>query len=190
MTTGELIRQLRRERGMTQLQLADLLHVSDKAVSKWERGAGLPDTSLMQPLAQALGVSLQTLLAGTVTINQEDTGSMRRIRFFRCPMCGGVMTGTGQAQVMCCGRELPPMQVQKADEAHLPQISTVEDETLLTFTHPMEKEHYIAFAAQVSYDRVLLVRMYAEGSAELRLPRMPLARIFVGCTRDGLYQVK
>lgn len=190
MTTGELIRQLRRERGLTQLQLADILHVSDKAVSKWERGAGMPDVALMPGLANALGVSLPTLMAGTVKINQEDAGSMRRIKFYRCPVCGGVMTGTAQAQIMCCGRNLEPMKPQKPDECHIPEISAVEDETLLTFHHPMEKDHHIAFVAQVGYDRMMLVRMYAEGSCEIRLPRMPYARVYAGCTQDGLYQVK
>ena len=54
--TGELIRALRMELGMTQQQLAQRLHVGDKAVSKWERGAGCPDVSLLPSLAEALGV--------------------------------------------------------------------------------------------------------------------------------------
>ena len=44
---GRLIRSLRREQGLTQLQLASLLNVSDKAVSKWERGLGCPEVSLL-----------------------------------------------------------------------------------------------------------------------------------------------
>ncbi|WP_295209879.1 helix-turn-helix transcriptional regulator [Ruminococcus sp.] len=48
---GELICQLRKEKGLTQLQLAEKLHVSDKAVSKWERGIGCPDVSILNALA-------------------------------------------------------------------------------------------------------------------------------------------
>lgn len=62
--TGTLIAQCRKERNMTQAQLAARLHVTDKAISKWERGAGLPDIHLLEPLSQALGVSLVELVQG------------------------------------------------------------------------------------------------------------------------------
>ena len=52
--TGAAIRQLREGRNLTQAQLAEKLQVSSKTVSKWETGKGLPDISLLQPLAQAL----------------------------------------------------------------------------------------------------------------------------------------
>lgn len=61
---GSFIRQLRRERGMTQKELAAVLGVTDKAVSKWGLGASLPDVALLLPLAEALGVSATELLAG------------------------------------------------------------------------------------------------------------------------------
>lgn len=61
---GAFVAQLRKERGMTQKELADILHVTDKAVSKWETGKGFPDTKLLEPLARALGVSLVELMRG------------------------------------------------------------------------------------------------------------------------------
>lgn len=66
--TGALIRRLRKERNMTQKDLADRLHVTDRAVSKWERGVGAPDLALLEPLAQALGITVTELLAG-----EQDT---------------------------------------------------------------------------------------------------------------------
>ncbi|MFG6331092.1 MAG: helix-turn-helix domain-containing protein [Lachnospiraceae bacterium] len=59
---GKFIRASRKEQGLTQKQLADLLHVSDKTVSKWENGAGFPDIKLLEPLASSLGVSLLELM--------------------------------------------------------------------------------------------------------------------------------
>lgn len=59
---GKFIRESRHDRGLTQKQLAQQLHVSDKAVSKWENGAGFPDIKLLEPLAQCLGVSLLELM--------------------------------------------------------------------------------------------------------------------------------
>lgn len=62
--TGVLIAQLRKEQGLTQKQLADQLHISDHTISKWERGAGFPDVSLLEPLADALHCSVVSLLEG------------------------------------------------------------------------------------------------------------------------------
>ena len=56
--TGPAIKQLRENRNMTQAELADKIGVSSKTVSKWETAKGLPDISLLQPLAQALGISI------------------------------------------------------------------------------------------------------------------------------------
>ena len=62
--TGAFLAALRRERGMTQKELAEKLDVTDKAVSRWETGKGLPDISLLKPLADALGVSIADILSG------------------------------------------------------------------------------------------------------------------------------
>lgn len=62
--TGVLIAEARRKRGLTQKGLARQLHVSDRAVSKWERGAGFPDVSLLEPLADALDLQVLDLLRG------------------------------------------------------------------------------------------------------------------------------
>lgn len=67
--TGQLIRRQRIERGLTQLELANQLMITDKTVSKWERGLGLPDVSLLPGLAQALGVRLEQLLEGDMNEN-------------------------------------------------------------------------------------------------------------------------
>lgn len=83
---GAFIAQLRKEHQMTQLELADRLHVTDKAVSKWETGKGFLDLKLLEPLAQALDVSLVELLQGarspSPTLTKEEAGqaAVRAIR--------------------------------------------------------------------------------------------------------------
>lgn len=62
--TGQFITDLRKEKGLTQKQLADLLNVTDKAVSKWERGLSFPDISMLEPISQVLDISVMELLAG------------------------------------------------------------------------------------------------------------------------------
>lgn len=64
MKTGQLIAEIRREKGLTQKQLAERLHISDRTVSKWECGKGFPDPSLLEPLSEALQVPLSALIRG------------------------------------------------------------------------------------------------------------------------------
>ena len=189
---AQLIRRRRKELGLTQEALAAHIHVSAKAVSKWERAAGLPDASIVPALSQALGVSAESLLCGRVHPNPPDGGNMKRIKFFQCPECGNILTATGKAELSCCGRRLSPMTVTPADEFHRLTITDIETEKLLTWSHPMEKAHHLTFLAAVGYDCVHIVRLYAEGAQEHRLPRIPWAKYYCGCTENPgvLYESK
>lgn len=191
-TISTLIRQRRRELGMTQEALAARIHVSAKAVSKWERGAGLPDSSIVPALSAVLGVSTESLLNGCVAANPPDGGNMRRIKFFQCPECGNLMTATGNPELSCCGLRLFPMTIKAADDAHHLTITDIETEKLLTWQHPMDKGHHLTFLAAVGSDCVHVVRLYAEGAQEHRLPRIPWARYYCGCTESPcvLYESK
>lgn len=75
---GHFVAQLRKEQNLTQKELAERLHVTDKAVSKWETGKGFPDLKLLEPLAQVLNVSLVELLQGertpSPTLTKEEAG--------------------------------------------------------------------------------------------------------------------
>ncbi len=73
---GPFVAQLRKEKGLTQKELAERIHVSDKAVSKWERSAGLPDIALLIPLAEALGVTVTELLQGRRTAAQNTVSAV------------------------------------------------------------------------------------------------------------------
>ena len=64
LKTGAFIKSCRKEKKMTQKELADRLHVTDRAVSKWERGLSAPDIALLEPLASVLGVTIVELLSG------------------------------------------------------------------------------------------------------------------------------
>lgn len=62
--TGAFISKLRKEKGLTQVQLAEKLNVTDKAVSRWETGKGMPESTLLIPLADTLGITVNELLTG------------------------------------------------------------------------------------------------------------------------------
>ena len=188
--TGPAIRELREKQNMTQAELGEKIGVSSKTISKWETSKGLPDISLLQPLAQALGVSVIELMNGEQVTNRNVSGNMLRCKFYVCPICGNVVHSTGNALVSCCGITLPPLEAEEGDEEHLLTIEKVEDEQFVTLDHPMTKEHFISFLASVTSDRLQLVKLYPEGNGEARLQLRGRGYLYYYCNRHGLYRRK
>jgi len=188
--TGATIKQLRESRKLTQAELAEQIGVSSKTVSKWETAKGLPDISLLQPLAQALGISVIELMNGQPIANRNTSANMLRCKFYVCPLCGNVITAAGNALVSCCGITLPPLEAEEADADHLITVECVEDEHFVTVRHPMTKQHFISFLAFVTSDRVRLVKLYPEGNAEVRLQLRGMGYLYYYCNRHGLFKMK
>ena len=188
--TGATIKQLREERHLTQSELAQMIGVSSKTVSKWETAKGLPDISLLQPLAQALGISVIELMNGEQIINRNVSANMLRCKFYVCPICGNVIHCTGNTVVSCCGVTLPALEAEEADMDHTVIIETVEDEHFITVEHPMTKQHFISFVAFVNSDRIQLVKLYPEGNAQTRLQLRGMGYLYYYCNRHGLFKKK
>ncbi|GLI09709.1 XRE family transcriptional regulator [Paenibacillus tyrfis] len=186
---GGLILRLRKEKDMTQKDLADLMNISDKTISKWERGLGCPDVSLLGELSKILGVNMEKLLSGELNPNEQDRGNMNQIKFYACPSCGNVMTSTGATSISCCGRllkELLPMPAE--NDEHKIAVEEIEDDYYITIQHEMSRDHHISFVAYISYDRLLFMKLYPEQNAELRFPQMHGGTLYTYCTRHGLWK--
>ena len=188
--TGTVIRELREGRSMTQTQLAEKLGVSSKTVSKWETARGLPDVTLLQPLAQALGVSVIELMNGSPIANRNTSANMLRSKFYVCPVCGNAVHAMGSSVISCCGITLPPLEAEQADEDHILTVEDVEDEHFLTIHHPMTKSHFISFVAFVTCDRLQLVKLYPEGDAQTRMQLRGMGYLYYYCTHHGLFRRK
>ncbi len=184
---GKLIFSLRKEKGLTQKQLADAMNISDKTISKWERGLGCPDVSLLHELSEILKINIEQILLGDLNPNDTDGGNMKKIQFYICPTCGNVITSTGEAEFSCCGRKLSAMAVKPSEEGHHLTVEVVEDDYYITFSHEMTKSHYISFIAYVASDRVLFIKLYPEQSGEVRFPRMYGGKIYFYCNQHGLW---
>ena len=188
--TGTTIKQLREERKMTQAELAEIIGVSSKTISKWETAKGLPDITLLQPLARALGISVIELMNGEHITNRNISANLLRSWFYVCPLCGNVIHATGNALVSCCGITLPPLEAETPEDDHGVTIEAVEDEHFVTIRHPMTKDHYISFVAYITCDRVQLVKLYPEGNAETRLQLRGRGYLYYCCNRHGLFREK
>ena len=188
--TGSTVKRLREAKSMTQAELAAQLCVSSKAVSKWETAKGLPDISLVEPLAKALGVSVMELMSGDTVINRNRSCNILRSKLYVCPLCGNIIHASGEAVVSCCGITLPPLEAEEIDTDHRITLENVEDEYFLTVHHEMTKTHYISFAAYVTTDRFQLVKFYPEGNAEARFQRCGTGDLFLYCNKHGLMKQK
>lgn len=185
--TGDTIRMLREKAGLTQKQLAVQLCLSDKTISKWETNRGLPDITLINPLAATLGVSVSELLSGQCMQNRNRSGNLLRSKFYVCPVCGNIIHAMGEGAYSCCGIVLPPLEAEPEDDEHRFQIEDVENEHFITIAHPMTKEHSLSFLAWVTGDRLTLVKWYPEGNAETRIQLRGRGILYAYCNRHGLY---
>ena len=186
--TGGAIKSLRESRNLTQAELAEQLGVSSKTVSKWETAKGLPDITLLQPLAAALGVSVIELMNGQPIANHNVSGNMLRSKFYVCPICGNILHTTGTALISCCGITLPPLEAEDADDDHTVTAERVEDEYFVTVDHPMTKSHFISFIAHVNSDRLQMVKLYPEGNPETRFQLRGRGYLYYYCNQHGLFR--
>ena len=188
--TGQTIKMLREKKNMSQAKLAEMLSVSDKAISKWETGKGFPDITLLEPLSKALGVSVAELMNGNTINNKNKSANMLRSSFYVCPVCGNVITSTGNALVSCCGVTLSPLEAEEGEAEDGILIKRIENEHFVQIENPMTKEHYISFVSYVTSDRVQTVKLYPETDASCRFPVCGRGYIFYYCNRHGLMKFR
>ena len=188
--TGAVIKGLREKNNVTQLQLAEKIGVSDKTISKWETGKGYPDITLLEPIADALSVSVAELISGNTVYNSNVSANMLRSKFYVCPVCGNVIHSMGEAVIHCHGVLLQPAEAEETDEDHKIFIERVEDEYYVRIDHEMNKNHYISFIAAASSDRMQMVKLYPEWEAEARFKISGIKKIYFYCNRSGLFSIR
>lgn len=187
--TGAVIKRLREEKNMTQLQLAERLSVSAKTVSKWETAKGYPDITLLESIANALSVFISELLSGNTMTNSNVSANMLRSHFYVCPVCGNIIHSMGETVIQCHGLQLQPEEAEETDENHKIFTEQVEDEYYVQVEHDMSKQHYISFIAAVSVDKMQMVKLYPQGNAEARFKMNGVKKIYFYCNRSGLFSL-
>ena len=159
---GALIRSLRKEKGMTQKELAEKLNISDKTVSKWERGKGIPDISTIPVLSDIFGIEIEKMLQGEINSNDFFVGNMEETKYYVCPECGNIITSVEEVSISCCGRRLKnivPKPVGNKGKLEFFKKDTGYD---ISNAYPMTKDDYISFISIIAKDRGLLIKTYPE----------------------------
>lgn len=184
--TGKIIKELREKEKITQLELANIIGVSDKAISKWETGKGLPDITLIEALSKALKVSVIELMNGEYILNQNKSSNMLKSKFSVCPICSNIIYTMGENINSCCGINLPILEAEIENEKHIINCEIIENEYYISIEHDMTKEHYISFIAYITNDRCEIVKLYPEQNAEARFLKRGKGIIYIYCNKDGL----
>lgn len=184
--TGKIIKELREKQRLTQVELAEIIGVSDKTISKWETGNGLPDIALIEPLSKALKVSVIEFMNGEYITNKNISGNMLKSKFYVCPVCGNIIHSMGENINSCCGINLPVLEAELENDKHIINCETVENENFISINHDMSKEHYISFIAYVTVDRCEIMKLYPEQNAEVRFLKRGKGIIYAYCNKDGL----
>lgn len=183
---GSLICRLRKEKRLTQQQLANMLHVSDKAVSKWERGGGCPNPDVLTPLSNILEVGLEELLNGELGDERKSPENMKKLKFYVCLDCGNILTANAEASISCCGKKLTALEAQKANAEEKLRVELIENEYFISSDHEMSKSNYISFAALLTGDTVIMKKLYPEWDMMLRMPRLGRGTLLWYSSSEGL----
>ena len=183
---GRIIKTLRKDKGMTQLELSRLLNVTDRAVSKWERGLGCPDVSLLTKLSEVFSVDIGSIIDGDMDENEKRSGNMKKTKFYVCPICGNIITASENTNVSCCGRKLEGLEEKKNLDEEM-KIERVDGtELYISSSHPMTKDDYISFFSYVTSDSLLLKKLYPEWGVEIRFPWLGHGKIMWYSEKEGL----
>lgn len=183
---GGLISKLRKEKNLTQKNVADLLGITNKTVSKWECGLGCPDVSLWSDLAGILGADIIQLLEGEITLNKPDNGNINKVKLYVCPFCLNVLMSTGSCSIFCCGKKLEYEIPKWKLEENKVSVEQIDMEYYISINHPMTKENYILFSAYITCDKVFLNRMYPEQSPNFRFPMITGGVLYVYSSKAGM----
>jgi len=182
--TKDVLRELRIEKKLTQKELAEQLFVSDKTISKWERGAGYPDITVLNHIADFFNVSIDLLLGN---VSPQVNKGIKMIGFYLCPNCGNIIYSSDQTTISCCDKKLVRQEAKKADEDHQLSIIDSDGGHLLTINHEMAKEHFISFVAVRRANSINIIETYPEWDLQVRLDSFKYSRVYYYCSVHGLY---
>lgn len=186
---GRIIYEARKQKNMTQKEMADVLMVSDKTISKWERGLGVPDISLLTTLSNFTGVNIESLIEGEIVAKEKEIGNMKKTKFYVCDDCGNIVTSIGDIDISCCGKRLSALEVKAEEEAaHGIRVEDSDGELYVHMEHPMTKAHYISFIAYLMGDKLYLNKLYPEGGIDVRFPKRGGGKIYAYCREHGLFE--
>lgn len=187
VVVGQNIKKLRKEKGFTQSEIAQIMNISDKTVSKWECGLGCPDVNLLGELAQILSCNIDNLIVGEIENSPQNSGNLKNLKFYICKKCGNIITSFCKMEVNCCGRNIDFSEPKKAEENEKLNLELIENELFVSSDRIMTKNNFVMFVAYLVSDKVLISKQYPEWNLETRFCNMGHGKLVWGTNKGDLY---
>lgn len=184
---GKVIAKLRKEKNLKQKDVANFMNLSDKTISKWERGLGCPDTSLLNELAKILETNIETILSGEILECKNKNDNIKNLHFYVCPKCANIITSFDNMTVYCCGKKIEAREPQKATDNQKLKISKIEDEFFIESNHEMTKENYITFVAYLTSSKIIMEKQYPEWNLCFRVFNYGKGKLIWGDNHGNLF---
>lgn len=183
---GKLIAKLRKEKNLTQNELAIQLNVTNKAISKWETGVGCPDISYWADLPTILEFDILQMIGGELTNNKINSGNMKNIKIHCCETCNNILVSTGESTIFCCGKKLNFLNPVNKEQNVSYTKEAIDYDLYLTFNHEMNKDNYLSFIVYTINEQVTIIKLYPEQNPEVRIPKSKRLNLYVYSTNIGL----
>ena len=182
---SEIVYRLRKAKGLTQAELATLLHTTAKTVSNWERNKNSIPAEMFWSLAKVLDIDRSFFYEQYVnsTYNQND------INFFYCNECRNVFWSFSKTSYTCCGNVLKPLiAVSETNEHYLYTVNNPHSNTFSVLTdHPQTEKHRIEFIAYVTEKDVHIAKFYENKPFSVTLTHSPGGKLYMYCSNHGLF---
>lgn len=167
--TGNVIRELRIKEGMTQRVLAEKLRVSDRAISKWERGLGCPDVSLLTELSKIFRLDLVSLLDGELKENEETNGNLKKTKLYYCPTCKNIVLSSSPVKAFCCSHLLDIVEPEKKSPDMDIEINKGSS-VVISSEREQRKDDYASLVLYLTSDSYIIKRLYPEWGINIEFP--------------------
>ncbi len=174
---GNLIKDLRTQNNMTQLELANFLNVTDKAVSKWERNICLPDILVLNKICKHFKLDISSVLSISEETKFSTGENMKSTKYFICKKCSSITMTTGNTKISCCDNVLDETVAIKTTDENRLIITEIDGQRHITSDHPMTKENYIWFIAFVKGGEMSFFKQYPQWEINLYLPKFGHGRL-------------
>lgn len=178
--SGNIIRKLRKERNMTQMEIASELSVSHKTVSAWERGTRKINSGAIRTIIEKFDVDYVDFLKELSSKENEDN-----LEVYFCKVCQNVIISEKSAIVHCCGMELSPRQFESVEEINC----TVEKQgefINVSSEHVMEDGHYLTFILYVTKNSISAVKLAPGEKPQAVFADKGRGYILLNCYRHGM----
>lgn len=182
---NEIIYRVRKAKGLTQKELAQLLHTTAKTISNWERKKNCVPAEMVSSIVKELKIDRNFFFSEYISPLSPQTS----IKFFVCPVCGDISWSFSKNLHKCCDRIIYPMQSSSGNCDHYLYYQSSPDGEQITVSayHPMDDAHHIRFVAYVTDESAFTIVPPKNAPFSTTFPHLNGGKLYMLCSKHGLF---